>query len=160
MDRPIVARSAGVAKKKRRCPASSGPARVGMGEGQPFQETLIVKPYLRSSLVLIGAFFAGTSVSHAFMLAPPDTQEYFLIQSASSVNGSLRVTGQFIRNASVEVEPSYQDPGDAPRIRFEPLRPFEVKWILGPNGEGKEFAEAAGYETVAHDDFSYPPPRT
>lgn len=116
-----------------------------------------MKRHLRPSLALLAAFFAGTSVSHAFTLAQPEGQEYFVIRSASSVNGSLRVTGQFIRDATVEVDPSHEDPGETPRIRFEPLRPFEVKWILGPQGQGKAFAEAAGYETVEHDDFTYPP---
>lgn len=119
-----------------------------------------MKSYLRPTLALVGAFFAGTSVSHAFAFAQPRAQEYFVVQNESSENGVLRVSGQLIRNASAEIEPSYQDDDDdVPRIRFEPLRPFEVKWILGPNGEGADFAASAGYETVAHDDFTYPPPR-
>jgi hypothetical protein len=41
---------------------------------------------------------------------------------------------------------------------------FGVKWILPPRSSGfyaasKAFAEGMGYETVEHDDFSYPPPR-
>jgi hypothetical protein len=35
-------------------------------------------------------------------------------------------------------------------------KPIEVKWILAPGQASDPFAEAAGYETVAHDDLTYP----
>lgn len=42
-----------------------------------------------------------------------------------------------------------------------PLKPLEVKWILPPRTSPfyeseKALAEAAGYDTVEHDDLSYP----
>jgi len=119
-----------------------------------------MKPQLRIALTMLGAFFAGTSISHAFSAAQPDDQEYFLIESASLVNGNHgRMTGQFIVNGTVEVDLSDQDDDRPPRIRIEPLKPHELKWILGPDGQGRAFAESMGYETVEHDDFSYPPHR-
>ena len=47
---------------------------------------------------------------------------------------------------------------------IQPLKPLEVKWILPPQSSPfyaseKANAEAAGYETVEHDDLSYPGPR-
>ncbi len=48
--------------------------------------------------------------------------------------------------------------------QITPIKPFVAKWILPPRtssvyGYEKWFAESMGYETVEHDDFSYPGPR-
>ena len=86
------------------------------------------------------------------------TNEYFVVRGMKKTAEGTVFRGDFIISGEVVVDNgSSQQPKALPRIG--PVKPFEVKWILGPNGEGKEFAEAAGYETVAHDDFSYPPPR-
>jgi len=86
------------------------------------------------------------------------TNEYFVVRGMKKTAEGTVFRGDFIISGEVVVDNgSSQQPKALPRIG--PVKPFEVKWILGPNGEGKAFAEAAGYETVAHDDFSYPPPR-
>ena len=86
------------------------------------------------------------------------TDGYFVVRSMNKSAEGTVFLGDFIVPGEVAVDNgSSQRPRPLPRIG--PVKPFEVKWILGPNGEGKAFAEAAGYETVAHDDFSYPPRR-
>jgi len=60
---------------------------------------------------------------------------------------------------------SYQHNDPPPPPNVGPVKWFGVKWILPPRSSGfyaasKAFAEGMGYETVEHDDFSYPPPRT
>jgi len=60
---------------------------------------------------------------------------------------------------------SYQKNDPPPPPNVGPVKWFGVKWILPPRSSGfygasKAFAESMGYETVEHDDFSYPPPRT
>jgi hypothetical protein len=83
---------------------------------------------------------------------------YFVVSGMSKSPEATVFRGDFIVPGEVVVENgSSQRPKALPRIG--PLRPFEVKWILGPNGERGAFAEAMGYETVDHDDFRYPPPR-
>jgi hypothetical protein len=59
---------------------------------------------------------------------------------------------------------SYQKNDPPPPPSVGPVQWFGVKWILPPRSSGfyaasKAFAESMGYETVEHDDFSYPPPR-
>ena len=49
----------------------------------------------------------------------------------------------------------------ASQPQIAPLKPLEVKWILPPRTSpfyesDKALAEAAGYDTVEHDDLSYP----
>jgi hypothetical protein len=60
---------------------------------------------------------------------------------------------------------SYQKDDPPPPPEAGPVQIFQAKWILPPRtssyyGASKAFAESMGYETVEHDDFSYPPPRT
>jgi hypothetical protein len=89
-------------------------------------------------------------------LQMPD--QYFVIRDVRKAEGNVRLTGQFIVDG--EVVASDGGGRDGAKARLKPIEPFEVKWILGPNGEGREFAESMGYQTVEHDDFTYPPPRT
>jgi len=44
-----------------------------------------------------------------------------------------------------------------PLPELQPLKPFEAKWIVGPGqAAGGTYM---GWETVAYDDPTYPPPR-
>ena len=59
---------------------------------------------------------------------------------------------------------SYQKNDPPPPPNVGPVQWYGVKWILPPRSSSfyaasKAFAESMGYETVEHDDFSYPPPR-
>ena len=85
---------------------------------------------------------------------------YFHIMDSRVVDDKTVLSGNYILADTVEVPKG--GGGTAPSGTLPGIRvpgPFKVKWILGPNGEGKAEAEAMGYETVALDDFSYPPPR-
>jgi len=119
------------------------------------------KSKLRSSLALAATFVAGLGASQAYAFATPQNEQHFVVQRVTQLsNGDVRFAGQFIVDGAVVVSPSdTPDEPDVPEIdiRFRPLEPWEIKWILGPNGEGREFAESMGYETVELDDFSYPP---
>jgi len=96
------------------------------------------------------------------------SSSYFVIEGVRKVDaGSLRLMGQFILNGGTQIEiPSSSSSDDDtkkhPSIRINVPSMFEVKWILPPRTSEfycsvKAFAEGAGYETVEHDDFSYPP---
>jgi hypothetical protein len=52
-----------------------------------------------------------------------------------------------------------EQPKPKSKPKIKPLKPRELKWIIGPSGFGKEAAESMGYETVRFDDISYPGPR-
>jgi hypothetical protein len=59
---------------------------------------------------------------------------------------------------------SSSPPPPAPPANLGPVKPFVAKWILPPRTSSfyeseKAFAQSMGYETVEHDDFSYPGPR-
>ena len=59
---------------------------------------------------------------------------------------------------------SYHNHDPPPPPNVGPVQWYGVKWILPPRSSSfyaasKAFAESMGYETVEHDDFSYPPPR-
>ena len=92
------------------------------------------------------------------------SNSFFVIQNVrQGDDGALRLAGQFIINATTEVvsSPSSQPEDKQPIVTIEMPRMFEVKWILPPQdslsyGAVKAFAESMGYETVEHDDFSYP----
>ena len=71
--------------------------------------------------------------------------------------------GALIVDAIVEIDSN--DPKASGQSKPKPKIPklLELKWILPPKDSPaykwvKEAAEAAGYETVEHDDFSYPRP--
>jgi hypothetical protein len=94
---------------------------------------------------------------------------FFVIQDViEGDNGKLSLRGQFIINGKAEiVSPagsqleSDQPEDKEPRFAIQFPRMFEVKWILPPQSGSfydavKAFAEAAGYDTVEHDDFRYP----
>ena len=66
-------------------------------------------------------------------------------------------SSKVVRTIPVTTRPKAQGASIYPVYPF-----FDVKWILPPRSSGhyaasKAFAEGAGYETVEHDDFSYPP---
>ncbi|MCU0903138.1 MAG: hypothetical protein MUE83_04605 [Tabrizicola sp.] len=83
------------------------------------------------------------------------TQQYFLVKDVRRVGGVQQVRGQFIVDGEVEVPVGQAEA----RVSIKPFKMHEVKWIVGPGGLGADSAEAMGYETVAVDDFRYPPPR-
>ena len=92
------------------------------------------------------------------------SDSFFVIQNVSKgESGNLRVAGQFIINGNLEVasSSSSQPEDKEPTVKIELPRMFEVKWILPPGSSGaygavKGAAESMGYETVEHDDFTYP----
>lgn len=87
------------------------------------------------------------------------SKKYFVVKSVSKSPEGPVFHGDFIIGGEVTAGEGSSSQGRKALPRLDVFKPFELKWILGPNGEGKAFAEAAGYETVAHDDFSYPPRR-
>lgn len=99
-----------------------------------------------------------------------NSDNYFVVQGVNQGdNGQLNLVGHFIVNSRTEIPgpaPSRLESDQAeekePRFAIQIPRMFEVKWILPPRtssayGAVKAFAEGAGYDTVEHDDFRYPP---
>lgn len=87
------------------------------------------------------------------------SNDFFVIRDACKTKDQLIIEGDFIINGRLEA-----GPGKTRRssIGFPPQ--LEVKWILPPKDSliykwVKQQAEDAGYDTVEHDDFSYPPER-
>lgn len=87
------------------------------------------------------------------------SQQYFLVESIEKVGADQVVKGQFIVDGEFVVSGGKASGQSKALPKPKLIKPHELKWILGPSGFGKEFAEGMGYETVAWDDFSYPPPR-
>ena len=97
------------------------------------------------------------------------SETYFVTSRIrKTAEGVQKINGQFIVNGSFETggtESSGSSSGGRKRPPIDIRLPdFEVKWILPPKGSSsynavKAFAEGAGYDTVEHDDFSYPPQR-
>lgn len=94
---------------------------------------------------------------------------YFLTRDMKKTeDGMFRFEGKFIVDGDVAFmeasRPNSRSSSDTkkkPPYNIKPPKLHEVKWILPPKGSPaygrvKEAAEAAGYETVEHDDFSYP----
>lgn len=94
---------------------------------------------------------------------------YFVIERARKVGNKMQIQGDMIVGATYEVPVAGSSSGsseedDRPQIDFP--SPPEIKWILPPRNEFghnneaydavKGFAQSQGYETVEHDDFSYP----
>ena len=83
---------------------------------------------------------------------------YFVVKAVKDgVKGSV-LTGDFISPGKIRIKNGEGDSSKAALVR---VKPREVKWILPPKtsefyDDVKSAAEAAGYETVEHDDFSYP----
>ena len=84
-------------------------------------------------------------------------------------NGAVRLKGQLIADAILQVDDDDDTSGGSssggggkkPKPPKIELPDFEVKWILPPKGSEwygriKATAEGMGYETVEHDDLSYP----
>ena len=92
---------------------------------------------------------------------------FFLIKDIKKGRTPV-VTGEMIVPATVEFEQEAPASSSAPKPskpkpKYYPKLPktFDVKWILPPKGsaayeQSKNFAESMGYDTVEHDDFSYP----
>jgi len=51
---------------------------------------------------------------------------------------------------------SYQH-NDPPPAPIEPLKPFQIKWILAPGQSSADIPFVNGYPTVDFDDPTYPP---
>ncbi len=90
---------------------------------------------------------------------------YFYVRGAKTVDGKLLISGDYITSETIEAKNS----GGNPSASKQPPAPtpisiqgrFQVKWILPPQdslayGPVKDAAQGAGYETVEHNDFSYP----
>lgn len=92
-------------------------------------------------------------------------QQYFLVESIQQVGADQVIKGQFIVDGEIVVgggqTPALasEQPKPKSKPKIKPLKPRELKWIIGPSGYGKEAAESMGYETVRFDDISYPGPR-
>lgn len=95
-------------------------------------------------------------------------QHFFVTRDIRKVDGKAQVVGQIITDGTVTVsDGGGSDGGSKPPIK--PVDVFQPKWILPPYGVTedhhrtynniKSAAQAVGYETVEHEDFSYPPPR-
>lgn len=84
------------------------------------------------------------------------SEQYFVVGDVRKSGDDVRVVGQFIVDGEVVASGSS---AKSAKARIKPIEPFQVKWIVGPGGHGREWAEAMGYETVDYDDFSYPGPR-
>jgi hypothetical protein len=88
----------------------------------------------------------------------------FYIRDARVDAGKLHLRGDYIVPSTLEVNV----PGDSSSSTTSTASPqigipgrFTVKWILPPKTSGfysavKNSAENMGYETVEHEDFSYP----
>lgn len=94
------------------------------------------------------------------------TQHFFVTKDIRKIDGEARVIGQIITDGTVTVSDGGGSGGSKPPIK--PVGPFEPKWILPPvlspesqkiHDRIKGLAEGMGYETLEHDDFSYPPAR-
>lgn len=82
------------------------------------------------------------------------------------ISGDLILKGQPTQQIVVEVQPS--KPGDyppKPKFKYPPEiimpRPGDLRWILPPKNspiydETRGYAQAGGYPTVEHEDFTYP----
>ena len=92
-------------------------------------------------------------------------QQYFLVESIQQVGADQVVKGQFIVDGEIGISGGQtsalasEQPKPKSKPKIKPLKPRELKWIIGPSGFGKETAELMGYETVRFDDISYPGPR-
>jgi hypothetical protein len=90
--------------------------------------------------------------------------DYFVAREVTR-GKNPQIVGDYIltQGASFDGAPEGQASSTKkPNIKLP--KKFEVKWILPPRtspfyGPVKSAAEGAGYETVEHDDFSYPGPR-
>jgi len=95
--------------------------------------------------------------------------QYFVVQGIKETAKGTRFVGQFVVDGAVtapaesDTRSSSSGKKKKPKIKIKiPKRP-KLKWILPAKvGDGslyessKAFAEGMGYETVEHDDFTYP----
>ena len=92
-------------------------------------------------------------------------QQYFLVESIQQVGADQVIKGQFIVDGEIVASGGQtsalasEQPKPKSKPKIKPLKPRELKWIIGPSGFGKETAESMGYETVRFHDISYPGPR-
>jgi hypothetical protein len=93
------------------------------------------------------------------------TQHYFVTYDLRKSQSGARVVGQIVTDGTLTVSDGGGGGGGGSAPPIKPVDLFEPKWILPPRespayGAIKSTAESMGYETVEHDDFSYPPPRS
>jgi hypothetical protein len=84
------------------------------------------------------------------------SEQYFVVGDVRKSGDDVRVVGQFIVDGEFVASGSV---AKSAKAKIKPIEPFQVKWVVGPGGQGRDMAEAMGYETVAYDDLRYPPPR-
>lgn len=88
---------------------------------------------------------------------------FFLIQNVKKAdNGKLELVGKFITDAVEVISSHSESPKNKPPFKIAaPDLSFKLKYILPPKGSPfydkiKAAAEIMGYDTVEHEDFSYP----
>ena len=89
---------------------------------------------------------------------------FFVIRKVENIEGKRSFAGDLIIRGRADDPGEPPSGGPGPNFNIPRLELFEVKWILPPRNSphyaaSKAFAEGMGYDTVEHDDFSYPPPR-
>ena len=92
--------------------------------------------------------------------------QYFIPRDMKKARGKVKMTGQVVLDLVVEFDEDDKPGGGGgggkkkpfPKIEIPDLF-YELKWIAWPGSASAAFGEAAGYEVVAPDDFSYPPRR-
>ncbi|MCF6305989.1 MAG: hypothetical protein L3J33_11535 [Rhodobacteraceae bacterium] len=95
--------------------------------------------------------------------------QYFVVQDLKETAKGTRFIGQFVVDGTVaapaesETRSSSSGKKKKPKIKIKIPKLRKLKWILPAKGgdetaynASKDFAEGAGYETVEHDDFTYP----
>ena len=75
------------------------------------------------------------------------------------IKGQFIVDGEIVISGGQTSAWASEQPKAKSKLKIKPLKPRELKWIIGPSGFGKETAESMGCETVRFDDISYPGPR-
>jgi hypothetical protein len=88
---------------------------------------------------------------------------FFYIKDAKIVGGKLWISGDYITPNTIEMNTSGGSSSSSTPPPITITGRFQVKWILPPKigdltiyNAVKGAAEGAGYETVEHNDFSYP----
>ncbi len=95
--------------------------------------------------------------------------QYFVVQDLKETAKGMRFIGQFVVDGTVtaptdsDTRSSSSGKKKKPKIKIKIPKRAGLKWILPPKGgdetaynASKAAAEGAGYETVEHDDFTYP----
>ena len=98
------------------------------------------------------------------------SKQYFIPRDMKKGRGKVQMRGQVVLDIVVDFDEDDKPGGGGggggggkpkkpfPKIEIPDLF-YELKWIAWPGSPSAAFGEAAGYEVVAPDDFSYPPRR-